>query len=128
MAAHILIIDDDDFMRTLLADVLAAQGWNVLAAGSGEEGLAVLARESVQVILCDQCMPGMSGAELLAQAREMYPAVSRIILSGQAEQGEIAQALQAGVAQRYCAKPWSAPQLAQMVHEALAQQRAHQPL
>jgi two-component system cell cycle response regulator len=122
-APTLLLVDDDPFMLEVLADVLAQQGCRILKARSGAEALEHLAREPVQVILCDQCMPGMDGTELLARVRRLDPATYRIILSGQGEQGAIGRALQAGDVDRYFPKPWSGANLLAALREALALQR-----
>jgi two-component system cell cycle response regulator len=120
----LLLVDDDAFMLDVLADLLAREGWRILAARSGAEALALLAHEQAQVILCDQCMPGMTGADLLARARRLYPSTFRIILSAQSEAGAIAHALRDGDADRFHAKPWNGAALAAALREAFALQRA----
>jgi CheY-like chemotaxis protein len=127
-APALLLVDDDAFMRALLADSVEGQGWRVLGAASGEEALALLAREPAAVVVSDQSMPGMTGAELLAQVRRLYPASFRILLSGQAEDGAIAAALEAGDADRFLAKPWTAEALLAALHEGFGvhRERANQ--
>jgi CheY-like chemotaxis protein len=119
----LLLVDDDRFMLDLLADFLAADDWRILAAQSGPEGLDLLARHQVQVILCDQCMPGMSGTEFAQRVRERHPHTWRIIVSGQSEAGPIAQALADGVIDGYLAKPWPGAVLRATVAEAFRLQR-----
>ena len=127
-APTLLLVDDDAFMLDLLAGLHAGDGWRLLCARSGAEALALLAREPVQVILCDQCMPEMTGTELLARVRRLYPSTFRVILSAQAEAGAIAQALRDGDADRFHAKPWTGALLAAAVREAFALQRARERL
>lgn len=69
----VLLVDDDSFMLAVLADMLDGEPVRVLSAASGREALALLARELVEVILCDQAMPGMNGTELLAQVAARHP-------------------------------------------------------
>jgi CheY-like chemotaxis protein len=120
----LLLVDDDRFMLELLADVLAAEDCRILAAQSGPEGLDLLARHQVQVIVCDQRMPGMSGTEFAQRVHERHPHTWRIILSGQSEAGPIAQALAEGVINSYLAKPWSGAVLRATVAAAFRLQRA----
>lgn len=127
-SATLLLVDDDAFMLDLLAGLLAPEGWRILAARSGVQALALLASEPVQVILCDQCMPGMTGTELLARVRRLYPSTFRIILSAQPEEGAIAAALRDGDADRFHAKPWNGAALAGALREAFTLQRARQRL
>jgi len=123
-AQTLLLVDDDAFMLEMLADMVADQGWQVRSAASGAAALAQLAREPVAVIVSDHFMPGMSGAELLAEAGRLYPATVRILLSGQGEEeGEIAAALASGAADRYYAKPWMGAALMAALRDALQLQR-----
>jgi len=123
-AQTLLLVDDDAFMLDVLADMVEDQGWRVLTASSGAQGLALLAREPVAVIVSDHFMPGMSGAELLAEAQRLYPPTVRILLSGQSEEeGDIAGALASGAADRYYAKPWMGAILMAALRDALALQR-----
>jgi CheY-like chemotaxis protein len=121
--ATLLLVDDDRFMLDLLADVLAADGYRILRASSGPEALALLAHQRVQVLVCDQCMPGMNGTELCARVRALQPHILRIILSAQDSAGPIAAALADGSVDRYHAKPWHADELRSSIRDALRLQR-----
>lgn len=65
----VLVIDDEAGIIALLRDFLEAEGFVVLAARSGDEALAVLARERVDCVVLDVMMPGLSGFELCRQIR-----------------------------------------------------------
>ncbi|MGX4643580.1 alpha/beta fold hydrolase [Massilia sp. SYSU DXS3249] len=119
----LLLVDDDAFMRELLQDAVQGQGWRVFAAASGEEALALLAREPVAVVLSDHVMPGMRGAELLEQVRRHYPGTCRILLSGRPDEPGIAAALASGAADRFVAKPWQGAALLAVLRDAFARQR-----
>ena len=67
-----LLVDDDPFMLAVLADMLGEEPLRVLSAASGPDALALLAREPVEVILCDQDMPGMRGTDVLARVAARY--------------------------------------------------------
>ena len=119
----ILLVDDDPFMLAVLADMLADEPVRVLSASSGPDALALLEREPVEVILCDQAMPGMSGTEVLAEVAARHPRTVRLMLTGQQDLAEIEAALRAGVLDAHYAKPVSASSLRERVREALALQR-----
>lgn len=122
-AQTLLLVDDDPFMLEVLADMVEDQGWRVRTASSGAQALAMLRHEPVAVIVSDHFMPGMSGAELLAEAQRLYSPTVRILLSGQSEDdGEIAGALASGAADRYYAKPWMGATLMAALRDALALQ------
>lgn len=114
----LLVVDDDTFMREVLVDSLEDEPWRILAACSAEEALALLARHPVDVVLSDQCMPGMQGTELMAQVSRMYPRTVRLILSGLSEREAIERACAAGLVDRHLAKPWAAAALREDLREA----------
>jgi CheY-like chemotaxis protein len=119
----LLLVDDDPFMLALLRETVQGQGWRVLAAASGEEALALLAREPVAVIVSDHFMPGLCGARLLEQVRRRYPGTFRILLSGNQDEAEIAAALAGAAADRFLAKPWTGAALLAALHEACEAQQ-----
>lgn len=122
----LLLVDDDRFMLGVLNDMLVGQPYRVLSACSGEEALEVLDHEAVEVILCDQAMPGMRGTEVLARAAERYPKTVRLMLSGQPDLTEIEAAIASGVADDHYVKPLGARTLRERIDEAfrLQSQRA----
>ncbi len=125
-ARTLLLVDDDRFMLGVLNDMLVGQPYRVLSACSGEEALEVLDHEAVEVILCDQAMPGMRGTEVLARAAERYPKTVRLMLSGQPDLTEIEAAIASGVADDHYVKPLGARTLRERIDEAfrLQSQRA----
>jgi len=125
-ARTLLLVDDDRFMLGVLNDMLVGQPYRVLSACSGEEALEVLDHEAVEVILCDQAMPGMRGTEVLARAAERYPKTVRLMLSGQPDLTEIEAAIASGVADDHYVKPLGARILRERIDEAfrLQSQRA----
>ena len=107
----LLLVDDDRFMLGVLNDMLTGEPYRVLSAQSGEEALALLAAEPVDVILCDQAMPGMRGTDVLAEAARRYPTTVRLMLSGQPDLTEIEAAIATGIADGHYIKPLGAAQL-----------------
>jgi two-component system cell cycle response regulator len=120
----LLVVDDDAFMREVLVDALEAEPWRILSAGSAEEALVLLASEPVDVILSDQCMPGMQGTELMAQVSRAWPRTVRLILSGLADAEAIDRACAAGLVDRHLFKPWAAGALREDLRAAFALQRS----
>jgi PAS domain S-box-containing protein len=82
---RILAVDDDPIVLLNTATILADIGHQVTQAHSGPAALAQLAEHPVDLLLTDYAMPGMTGAELVAQARQAQPDLKAIILSGYAE-------------------------------------------
>ncbi len=89
---RVLLVEDDDDNRELMAEVLAASGCEVLAAATGQEGLRLLAERSVHVVVTDVGMPGMGGLEVARAAKAIAPSVPVVIVTGFAEREDIARA------------------------------------
>lgn len=123
-ARTLLLVDDDRFMLGVLNDMLIGQPYRVLSACSGEEALQVLSHEPVEVILCDQAMPGMRGTEVLAEAAVRYPETVRLMLSGQPDLTDIEAAIKSGVADGHYIKPLGARALREQLDEAFRLQSA----
>lgn len=123
-ARTLLLVDDDRFMLGVLNDMLIGQPYRVLSACSGEEALQVLSHEPVEVILCDQAMPGMRGTEVLAEAAVRYPKTVRLMLSGQPDLTDIEAAIKSGVADGHYIKPLGARALREQLDEAFRLQSA----
>jgi diguanylate cyclase (GGDEF)-like protein/PAS domain S-box-containing protein len=117
----LLIIDDDPFMLEVLANLFGRDGYLILCARSAAEGFDVLALNEVQVILCDQCMPTMSGTEFLDKVKELYPKTFRIVLSGHTDLEAIMKAVNCGAIFRFYTKPWDNKLLRDNVRDAFRQ-------
>jgi two-component system nitrogen regulation response regulator NtrX len=63
----VLVIEDEEHVAELLADVLGDQGYRVATAGNGQRGLEYVARYRPRVVLCDVMLPGLSGMEVLSR-------------------------------------------------------------
>jgi CheY-like chemotaxis protein len=79
---RILVADDEPAMLETLQEILEDSGYQVLAAKNGLEALDILEREPVDAILSDISMPHMDGLQLLSIARERWPHIPRILLTG----------------------------------------------
>ena len=106
----VLVIDDEvrsqeSIRRTLEDDFV------VLCASSAEEGLRLLEREFVQIVLTDQRMPGLSGVDFLKRVRESWPEVIRIIISGYTDAEDIIAGVNEAGIYQYLLKPWQPEQL-----------------
>ncbi|HEX9079467.1 MAG TPA: HD domain-containing phosphohydrolase, partial [Desulfuromonadaceae bacterium] len=91
-------------------------------AASAEQGLAALkGLDNVGLIMSDQRMPGMNGAEFLQQCRAAAPDALRILLTGYADINATIDAINKGGASRYISKPWNDEELVQTVRDAIRQ-------
>lgn len=108
---RLLFIDDEEINRSNFQQNFAEE-YEILLAGSGEEALEIMAREDgLALILSDQRMPGLSGAEILARARELAPHAERIMITGYSEPEDIMAAINQGHVYRYILKPWTSSEL-----------------
>jgi DNA-binding response OmpR family regulator len=80
--AKILLIDDDEGLRPMLARCLKKHGHEVAEAANGEEGLAVIARNPVELVITDLVMPEKEGVETIRFLRANHPTVRVIAISG----------------------------------------------
>ena len=113
----LLIVDDDVFMLDVLSDFLAQDGYRILTAQTAAEGFDILARHQVQVILCDQCMPAMSGTEFMERVKHLCPDTFRIMLSAYADLTPIMAAINRGAVDRFYTKPWKGAVLRENIRE-----------
>ncbi|PZF76466.1 sigma-54-dependent Fis family transcriptional regulator [Aestuariivirga litoralis] len=101
----LLIVDDEVRSLESLARILQ-DDFDVKTAANVTRAREILQSEWVQIVLCDQRMPDMTGVEFLAQLREQYPDVVRIIISGYTDTEDVIRGInQAGIFQ-YITKPW----------------------
>lgn len=119
----ILIIDDDVGLRKTLADIFTAKGYEILTAGNGAEGLALLREHAVNVAFVDLVLPDISGIEVLYKVKTARPAIEVIILTGNATLDSAIEATNRG-AFSYLLKPYDIDLLLAQVQRALAKQRA----
>lgn len=116
--ASILVVDDEKIIRDGCLKILTKQGWEVQTASSGAEGLNLLAQKSFDLLLLDLKMPGLSGMEVLQRARELYPQLLVVVITGYATVESAVEAMKAG-AYDFISKPFLPDQLRIVVKRAL---------
>src|SRR5262245_11153470 len=94
----VLVVEDDELTRLDMTRLLAAEGYLVLTAASGHDALATLQTplEPIDVVLLDVPLPDVGGVDLCLRLREMYPELSVVICSGEAEPQEVARLVELG--------------------------------
>ena len=107
----LLIVDDDISALAALHRLFRRDHYKILTAVSPAEGFDLLAQHQVQVIVCDQRMPFMSGTEFLSRVKEMYPDTVRIILAGDTGLQAVLDSINSGALYRFYTKPWDDTQL-----------------
>ena len=114
----LLLVDDEENIIASLRRLLRRDGYHIITANSGAQGLQRLAEHEVDVILSDQRMPGMTGVEFLRRAKELYPQTVRMTLSGYTELQSITDAINEGAVYKFLTKPWDDERLRAHVNEA----------
>jgi response regulator RpfG family c-di-GMP phosphodiesterase len=112
----ILVDDEERILRSLR--MLFFTGYNVQMTPNAHEALDILRKEKVHVIVSDQRMPIMLGAELLRNAREISPATMRILLTGYSDLEASIACVNDGEVFRYLMKPWDGDEMRRVVAEA----------
>lgn len=121
MTKTLLLVDDEPNILHALSRLLDNAGYHVLSANSGKEALDLLSREKISVIIADQRMPYMTGSELLAQVRTLYPETVRMILSAYADFNAVQDAINNGAIYKFLSKPWDNESLLIHVRDAFNQ-------
>jgi signal transduction histidine kinase len=118
MLRNILLVDDEkdllDPMKLLLGDE-----YRVLTAQNADQALSIVEQESVELVISDQRMPGMTGVELLKRIREINPEIVRLILSAYTDIDAMLSAVNEGQVYRYVIKPWDVDDMRITIHQAL---------
>jgi CheY-like chemotaxis protein len=127
--ARILIADDEDAMRRLVARALALDDHETVTASDGAEALELLARDAGQfdLLLTDIKMPVMDGIALALAVTRDFPAVTILLMTGFADQRERATNLEA-IIHDVVVKPFSVADIRTAVADALASRRAADPV
>src|SRR5712671_3710631 len=120
--SRILIIDDEAAIRDSLRMTLEYEGYDVLAAATGQEGLALAERETPDLVVLDVKMPGMDGIEVLDRLRAMNDSLPVIIMSGHGTIGTAAEATEKG-AFDFIEKPFASERVLVSLRNALDQRR-----
>ena len=115
----LLCVDDEPAILKSLQRLFVGHPYQLQLAGSGQQALALLQQQKVQVIISDMRMPGMDGAEFLAKAAELQPDCYRILMTGYADLASTVQAINLGKIHRYVQKPWNNQELLALVDEGL---------
>ena len=115
----ILIIDDEKNIREGLSAALELDGYSVKLAANGAEGLALIEKGDIDLVITDLRMPGISGEEVLAKVRGESPGIPVIVLTGHGSIDTAVDAMRNG-AYDFLTKPLSLDRLSLIVKRALA--------
>lgn len=121
VSATLLFVDDEANILSSLKRLFRPLGYRIFTAESGAQGLEIMARETVDLVISDMRMPEMNGAQFLEKVREKWPETVRILLTGYAEIGATIEAINKGQIYRYISKPWEDNDITLIVRYALQQ-------
>jgi response regulator RpfG family c-di-GMP phosphodiesterase len=116
---RILVVDDEEMVLKGLRDTLTREGYNVITSSNPFLGLEELKRHTFSVIISDNHMPGMLGMQFLAQAREIQPNASRILITAVLSLDTVIDAINKGEIYRFIVKPWLREELLATVKNAV---------
>lgn len=117
----LLLVDDDENIVASLKRLLRKDGYHIVTADCGQQGLQRLAEYEVDVIISDQRMPGMTGVEFLRRTKELYPETIRMVLSGFTELRSVTDAINEGAIYKFLTKPWDDEHVRRHIQEAFHQ-------
>jgi len=117
----IVLVDDEDLVRRLVARVLEREGYRVIALMTAEEALAILSRdEAIDLLLTDVTLPGMNGVELARLTLGQQPDLKLICMSGSGEEDIVTDLLaRATGTTAFLSKPFSTVELVETVNRVL---------
>jgi DNA-binding response OmpR family regulator len=116
--ANILVVDDSEAICRALRDLLTMSGYAVRTAPSGERALQILETASMDLVITDLKMSGISGIQLLKKIKEKTPALPVVILTGFGDLDSVVEAMRSGVAD-YLKKPFSVNEVIQVTEREL---------
>ena len=126
MQPRVLLVDDEPHVTEALKRVLREEAYDIRTASSARTALQILARETVDVVVSDERMPGMSGSEFLATVRRSYPNTVRILLTGHANLEAAVRAINEGEIYRFLTKPCKEADLTRAIEHALRRKEQEQ--
>lgn len=115
----VLLVDDEVHVLNSIGRVLHKEDYRLLTASGGMEALDIMRENHVNVVLTDLGMSGMSGMELLAEIKRLYPETIRLVISGRSDSETILNAINNGNIYRYITKPWNDMELRILINQAL---------
>jgi CheY-like chemotaxis protein len=116
----ILLVDDEDMIVDVGAEILQTLGYNVIVAKNGEAAIEIYRdkKDTIDLVILDMIMPGMGGAETFDVLRTINPGIKLILSSGYSVNGRPAEMLKKGC-RSFIQKPYSMSELSQTIRAAL---------
>ncbi|MBI4887430.1 MAG: sigma-54-dependent Fis family transcriptional regulator [Acidobacteria bacterium] len=119
---HLLFVDDEAALRTLMAERLRERGFEVVEAENGEAAIDLLEQFAFDVVITDLRMPGVDGRRVIDAAVSRYPGIIGIVITGYGTVKDAVDAIKRG-ASDFIAKPFQFDELMHVLQKALEQRR-----
>ena len=119
---HLLFIDDEANLRGLMAERLSERGFEVVEADSGERALELLDQFAFDIVITDLRLPGIDGSRVIEAARDRYPGIVAIVITGFGTVKDAVDAIKRG-ASDFIAKPFQFDELIHVLQKAMEQRR-----
>lgn len=120
--AHILLVDDEEALRSVVAERLTDEGFQVTQAADGEAALKALEYFAFDVIVSDLRLPGVDGKQVIESALTRYPSIVAIVVTGYGTVKDAVDMIKLGAAD-FIAKPFQFDELMHVLNKALEQRR-----
>jgi two-component system NtrC family sensor kinase len=117
----VLFVDDEENILNAMRRAFHDENYTILIALSGIEGLKILEREHIQLVISDYRMPTMNGVEFLAEVCKRWPHTVRIVISGYADVSSIVDAINNGQIYKFIPKPWNVDELKAIIANSIEQ-------
>jgi signal transduction histidine kinase len=117
MKPCLLVIDDEPDLVQSMQDLLR-RDYKVLGATRASAGLELMDREQVHIVMSDQCMPEMTGVELLSRVKKAHPDAVRLLFTAYSDLDAVIDAINEGNVYRYISKPWEVEELKATLKQA----------
>ena len=114
---RILFVDDEE-QNLITFKATFRRDYEIYTAKSGKEGLEILAKQMIDLVITDQRMPQMTGVEFLERIDADYPHVIRMLLTGYSDIDAVIEAINTGRIFRYITKPWDERELKMTIENA----------
>ncbi|MCI0537344.1 MAG: response regulator [Verrucomicrobiales bacterium] len=115
----VLVVDDEEIVLVALRDTLQREGYKVVTCRNAIEALALLKQHPFSAIISDQQMPMITGLEFLAQAKQIQPDATRILITAVLSLNTVIDAINKGEIYRFVVKPWLREDLLATVRTAV---------
>ncbi|WP_026842585.1 response regulator [Citrifermentans bremense] len=110
-ANDILLVDDESNVISAIMRGLDDEPYRLTGSTGGKEALQLMEKRTFKVVISDEKMPGMDGAEFLSVVKQLYPETVRIMLTGHASVEATMRAVNKGEIYRFFTKPWNETEL-----------------